>query len=97
MEKPKSTKKIPKEKPVEVEPSAPEIPSEDDVSLEDEEDIPAVPEEFDFMKMMDSPIVKSLLEGGKDLFKKEKEDPDVCEIYIKAPSEVVLKLFKVSD
>lgn len=53
--------------------------------------------EFDFMGMLNNPAVTKLLESGKDLFKKEKADPNVCEITIKAPSEVVLKLFKVSE
>lgn len=50
---------------------------------------------FNFMEMLDNPMVGQLMESGKDLFKKEKPDPNMCEITIKAPSEVVLKLFKV--
>lgn len=46
-------------------------------------------------ELLKDPVVKSLLESGKDMFKKEKADPDICEINIKAPSEVVLKLFNV--
>lgn len=50
---------------------------------------------FDFMKMLNDPKIASLLEGGKDLFKKKETDPNMCEIHIKAPSEVVLKLFNI--
>ena len=53
--------------------------------------------EIDFKEILNNPIAQSLLGGCKDLFKKEKSDPDVCEITIKAPSEVVLKLFKVFE
>ncbi len=52
---------------------------------------------FNPMEMLNDPVVKSLLGGCKDMFKKEKPDPNICEIIIKAPSEVVLKLFKISD
>lgn len=52
-------------------------------------------EDFDFMKMLENPITKELLSGCKDLFKKEKADPNICEITIKGPSEVVLKLFNL--
>lgn len=54
-------------------------------------------EEFNLEEVLNSPIAQSLFAGCKDLFKKEKSDPDVCEITIKAPSAVVLKLFKVSE
>ncbi len=54
-------------------------------------------EGFDLGKLLNDPVVASLLEGGKELFKKEKTDPDVCEISIKAPSAVVLKLFHVKE
>ena len=54
-------------------------------------------EGFNFMEILNNPIAKTLMESGKDLFKKEKPDPNVCEITIKAPSEVVLKLFRVQD
>lgn len=54
-------------------------------------------EKLDVMEMLNSPMAQSLLGGCKDLFKKEKSDPDVCEITIKAPSDVILKLFKVSE
>lgn len=56
-----------------------------------------VEEGFDLGELLKDPVVKSLLESGKDIFKKEKTDPDVCEISIKAPSEVVLKLFRVKE
>lgn len=49
---------------------------------------------FDFMGLLNDPAVASIMKSGKELFKKEKTDPNVCEITIKAPSEVVLKLFK---
>lgn len=77
MTEPKSTKKIPKEEPV--------------------EGVPPIPEGLDIGELLNSPIAKSLMEGCKDMFKKEKSDPDVCEIYIKAPSETVLKLFKIKE
>ncbi len=51
--------------------------------------------EINFMEILNDPAIASLLESGKNLFKKEKVDPDVCEINIKAPSEVVLKLFNI--
>lgn len=51
---------------------------------------------FDFMGLLNDPAVASIMKSGKELFKKEKTDPNVCEITIKAPSEVVLKLFKAS-
>lgn len=54
-------------------------------------------EEINLEELLKSPIAQSILGGCKDLFKKEKLDPDVCEITIKAPSAVVLKLFKVSE
>lgn len=52
---------------------------------------------FDLVKLLNDPVVSSLLGCGKELFKKEKTDPNVCEIYIKAPSEVVLKLFNIKE
>lgn len=54
-------------------------------------------EKFDIMSLLNNPAVTSFLEGGKNLFKKEKTDPNVCEINIKAPSEVVLKLFNIKE
>lgn len=65
--------------------------------VETQKEFPEEPEEkkFDFMKMLDSPIAKILLDSGKEMFKKENPNPDTCEITIKAPSEVILKLFKV--
>lgn len=63
--------------------------------VEVEEKIPGEKEGFDFVELLKDPIVSKLMEGGKDLFKKEKADPNICEINIKAPSEVVLKLFNV--
>lgn len=70
----------------------------------DKEDKPEVeqPKEtekpkIDFMGMLNDPKLLKLLDSGKDLFKKEKSNPDVCEISIKAPSEVVLKLFRVGE
>ena len=51
---------------------------------------------IDFMSLLGNVDIPALLNSGKDIFKKEKADPDVCEITIKAPSEVVLKLFKAS-
>ncbi len=52
-------------------------------------------EEFDLGKLLKDPAVASLLGCGKDLFKKKETDPNMCEITIKAPSEVVLKLFHI--
>lgn len=52
---------------------------------------------IDLMGMLNDPMVTKLLDSGKDLFKKEKADPNICEISIKAPSEVVLKLFGIHD
>ena len=71
----------------------------DDFPDKTAEDIPKEEpkKEIDFMEMLNNPLAKELLGGCKDLFKKEKSDPDVCEITIKAPSDVVLKLFKVSE
>lgn len=54
-------------------------------------------EEINLEEILNNPIAKELLGGFKDLFKKEKSDPDVCEITIKAPSDVILKLFKISE
>lgn len=58
-----------------------------------------IPEDpgMDFMGMLNSPIAKALLEGGADLFKKEKSDPNMCEIHIKGSPEFILKLFKIAD
>lgn len=52
---------------------------------------------INFMEFLNNPAVASFLEGGKNLFKKEKADPNMCEINIKAPSEVVLKLFNIKE
>ncbi len=52
---------------------------------------------FDFMGLLENPNISALLKSGKEIFKKKETDPNVCEISIKAPSEVVLKLFKVSE
>lgn len=54
-------------------------------------------EGFNLGKLLKDPSVMALLGCGKDLFKKEKSDPNVCEITIKAPSEVVLKLFNIKE
>lgn len=62
--------------------------------------VPEEPSEekgFDFMALLKDPMAQSIMSQGKDLFKKEKPDPDMCEIIIKAPSKVVLKLFHVYD
>jgi len=48
----------------------------------------------DFEKMLNSPLAKGLLDNCKGIFKEEEKNPDICEITIKAPSNVVLKLFK---
>lgn len=48
-----------------------------------------------FMELLNSPMAQSVLGGCKDLLKPETTDPNICEITIKAPSEVVLKLFNV--
>lgn len=69
---------------------------EDEYYEEYEDDDIAQEKEFDLGKLLDNPIAKAVMESGKDLFKKEKPDPNMCEITIKAPSDVVLKLFKVS-
>lgn len=66
---------------------------ENEETVEGEIEQPKVP--FDFGKLLSNPLVADLLSSGKDLFKKEKADPNVCEISIKAPSEVVLKLFGI--
>ena len=63
---------------------------------ETHKETPSEEPEIDVMGMLNSPVAQSLLGGCKDLFKKEKEDSNICEIYIKAPSEVVLKLFNLS-
>ena len=47
-------------------------------------------------ELMEGLPLESILGGCKDLFKKDKQDPNFCEITIKAPSEAVLKLFKAS-
>ncbi len=65
--------------------------------ISEETDKPEPKEDFDFMELLNNPIAKEILSGCKDLFKKEKTDPNMCEITIKAPSEVVLKLFKISE
>lgn len=52
---------------------------------------------INFMELLNNPAIEQLMKSGKDMFKKEKTDPDICEISIKAPSAVVLKLFKVSE
>ena len=72
---------------------AEEIESGKKVKVEREEEESS----FDFMGLLKNPAVASLMESGMGLFKKEKSDPDVCEISIKAPSEVVLKLFRVNE
>ncbi len=48
-----------------------------------------------FLELINDPLTQSILGGVKDMFgKEEKElDPNMCEITIKAPSEIVLKLF----
>ncbi len=73
-------------------------PSKKNPKEETPKEIPeeGLEEGIDFAEMLNSPVAQSLLEGALDLFKKEKEDPDICEITIKAPSEVVLKLFNLS-
>ena len=53
--------------------------------------------DFNFMELINDPKIAALLGGCKDMFKKKEVNPDICEITIKAPSEVVLKLFKVSE
>lgn len=95
MGKIKKLKKIVKEELLEEDVPFEELPLEDELTIE--ENSPSVPEGIDFMEMLNSPIAKALLEGGKDLFKKEKVDPNICEINIKAPSEVVLKLFNIKE
>ncbi len=64
-----------------------------------EETIEEPKEEFriNFMELLNDPMAKELLGGCKQLFKKEKADPNICEISIKAPSEVVLKLFGITN
>ena len=52
-------------------------------------------EGFNFMEILKNPMVGQLMESGKELFKKKEANPDTCEITVKAPSEVVLKLFRV--
>lgn len=52
---------------------------------------------FNFMELLNNPAVAAMMQSGKDIFKKEKSDPNVCEISIKAPTEVVLKLFRVDE
>lgn len=38
-------------------------------------------------------VINGLMPMAKDIFKKKESNPDICEISIKAPSEVILKLF----
>ena len=71
-------------KEIKTEPS--EFPDEE-VIEDPKEDLP------DFMKLLEAPMIQGLFGGCKDLFKKKETDPNVCEITIKAPSEVVLKIF----
>lgn len=54
-------------------------------------------EDFDICALLKDPVVAKLLDSGKDIFKKKETDPNVCEISIKAPSEVILKLFKLEE
>ncbi len=68
---------------------------EEKVTPVEEEETKNKEPDFDFLKLLESPIAASLLEGGKDLFKKKEVDPNMCEITIKAPSEVVLELFNI--
>lgn len=76
-----------------------EIKTQEDVAKEFLEGLknPEKEEEsgIDFMGLLNSIDVPALMNSGKKLFKKEKADPNVCEITIKAPSEVVLRLFGV--
>lgn len=69
----------------------------DFAKVEDKKKEEVQPEDggFNLGKLLTDPAVVSLLKGGKDLFKKKEVDPNMCEITIKAPSEVVLKLFNV--
>lgn len=69
---------------------------EDEYYEEHKDDDIAQEKEFDLGKLLDNPIAKAVIESSKDLFKKEKPDPNMCKISIEAPSDVVLKLFKVS-
>lgn len=52
---------------------------------------------FNPMDLLGNPVIGELIRSSKGLFEKEKSNPDTCEITIKAPSEVVLKLFRVSE
>lgn len=77
-----------------------EIETQEDVAKKILEDLKNPKEEgcgFDFMALLNDPAIASLLKSSKDIFKKEKADPNVCEISIKAPSEVVLKLFRIDE
>ena len=60
---------------------------------EEEVENEKVEEGFDFMGLLNNPDIAASMGSIKDLFKKEKQNPDICEITIKAPSAVVLKLF----
>lgn len=71
------------------------LETQEDVAKEILDEKKVLDEKFNIMELLDNPAVASFLEGGKNLFKKEKTDPNVCEITIKAPSEVVLKLFNI--
>lgn len=69
-----------------------EIKTQEDVREEETEE-PC----FNPLELLNNPAIKELLGAGKEIFKKEKTDPNVCEISIKAPSEVVLKLFGIHE
>jgi len=51
---------------------------------------------IDFMELLNNPMAQSMISGCKDLFKKEKpeqEPTDHLEVFVKGPSDAVLKFF----
>ena len=67
--------------------------TEDDI-FDAEKPAKKIAPKFNPMELLNNPLVSELMNSGKELFKKKEADPNMCEINIKAPSEVVLKLFK---
>jgi len=64
----------------------------EDYELPQEEPAPKI----NFMEMLNSPLTQSLIGGCKDLMKKEKPEPeptDHLEVFVKGPSDAVLKFF----
>ncbi len=70
-------------------------PKKEEVAPEPDKNIEGP--QLDLMGLLNSPMAQSLLGGCKDALKKETSDPNICEITIRAPSEVVLRLFNIPD